>query len=233
ESAVDVAEELLVGAGEVVRDGDVEHLVHPGERTSRGGVDTAFGERAELPDLAAQRLVHASVDVIDGQLPGHQGEQRQRREHQQQHPADDAGAGGGKSALSRRRGHAGRRGVCRDGTHQSSSPSSPSSPASSSSMSSRSSTSSSAGGGLTMPSSSSSSPSSPSSPSSSLGAADGDDEDTSPGGVAGVLTVIDFGNGVCGSGSLRRNTAASAIPTTISADTMASGRFTWSSLGRG
>src|SRR5690606_39214714 len=68
ESAVDVAEELLVGAGEVVRDGDVEHLVHPGERTSRGGVDTAFGERAEHPHHAALRLRHATVVVFTGHL---------------------------------------------------------------------------------------------------------------------------------------------------------------------
>lgn len=67
ELPVDVAEELLVGAREVVGDDHPEYVGDVREGRTGGGVHARFGQRGELGDLGAQRVEHALVDGADHQ----------------------------------------------------------------------------------------------------------------------------------------------------------------------
>ena len=90
--AVDVAEEFLVGPGDVVCDRLPNHLVDACEWHSGSRVHTRRGQFGELLHLEAQLLLHAGIRGGDEQPPCHEGDQTERGEHQQQDPSDDSGA---------------------------------------------------------------------------------------------------------------------------------------------
>lgn len=92
--AVDVAEELLVGSGQVVGDHRPQHVGDGAERGTGLRIDARLDDLREVHHLGVEGQLHPFVGGGDQQSPGHQRHQRERQEHQQQDPADDPGAGG-------------------------------------------------------------------------------------------------------------------------------------------
>jgi hypothetical protein len=70
--AVDVAEELLVRPGQVVRDQRLQHVLDRAERLTGARVDIALEDPPELLDLGLEGDVDPLVGGGDEQSPGHE-----------------------------------------------------------------------------------------------------------------------------------------------------------------